>query len=320
MFFSVIIPLFDKGSYLSETIRSISAQSFSDFEIIVVDDGSTDDSSNQVRAMNDPRLRLMSQDNAGPGPARNLGCESARGEWLAFIDADDVWAANHLAVLRDLILSAPDCNVVATTSRQFDDSQIFPAQMANQDVIHRVDYLADGGERFVHTSSIAIRKATFFEIGKFGAFFPGEDTELWVRLALQYPFVISTANTSGYRRATNGIMEQLEKLNEPPVGPGEAPAQVFLEAALMNPDFALRHAAIRAYLDRARLRVAKIALVRGYPSVARSHLKAITSQRKTLAGAYLALTLIPGPIFRTIVWSLAARRRIYQRFSKTVSS
>lgn len=304
--------MYNKRLYIGETVGSVLAQSLSDFEIIVVDDGSTDGSLEAVRALTDPRLKLICQDNAGPGPARNRGAEAAAGEWLAFLDADDIWTVDHLAVLKDLILSTSGSNVVATTSREFRDLQGSPGRIRDQNFSCQIDYLADGGERSVHTSSIAIRKSAFFEIGKFGRFFPGEDTELWVRLALKYPFVISTTNTSGYRRATNGIMEQLEKLNEPPAGPGEAPVQLVLENALKNPDYTLRHAAIHAYLDRARCRVAKIALVRGYPAIARNHLRAMTTQKENSAVAYLALTWIPGPVFKATVRLLAARRRIYQ--------
>lgn len=319
MFFSVIIPLFNKQCFIADTIASVSAQDFTDFEIIVVDDGSTDKSLDEARAIPDRRLRLIQQENAGPGVARNRGAAAAQGDWLAFINADDVWAINHLSVLKELITDAPPANVVATTSRQFRNEEMEPTQRAmDEDRRCQIDYLADAGERFVHTSSIAIRREVFLDTGGFGAFCPGEDTELWVRLALEHPFVISTATTSGYRRATDGIMEQLEQLNEPPAGPGEAPVQVTLERALKDPKYALRHSAIRAYLDRARQRIAKIALVRGYPDVARKHLRALTSKGKMAATAYMALTWIPGPIFKVLVRSVSARRKVYRRLTASV--
>lgn len=260
-------------------------------------------------AITDPRMRLICQDNAGPGPARNRGVMAARGDWLAFIDADDVWTTNHLTELRDVIVSNPSSAVVSTTSRQFNDSDPgFLYKLVGKSSCRQIDYLADAGEQFVHASSIAIRRSTFLEIGGFGEFYPGEDTELWVRLALEHSFAISSATTSGYRRATNGIMEQLEKLNDPPADPGKSPVQATLERALENPRYALRRLAIHAYLDRARNRVAKIALLRGYPIVARKHLRAKTSNRKIMSNVYLAMTWIPGPVFKLFLPLLAIKR------------
>jgi hypothetical protein len=307
MLFSVIIPLHNKKLYIEDTVLSVTRQCYSDFEIIIVDDESTDGSIDELGTVDDSRVRLISQKNAGPGMARNRGAAAAAGDWLAFIDADDMWAVNHLAVLSHLISSSPRANVVSTTSREFRHPDAFPAyESVSEDVAFEIDYLADEGERFVHASSIAIRRSTFLKTGGFGAFFPGEDTELWVRLALDNRFVISGATTSGYRRATGGIMEQLEKLNAPPADPGVAPAQITLGRALENPNYASRHAAINTYLDRARSRIAKIALVRGYPIIARRHLRSMTTNKHLKYRAYLALTWIPSPVLRWLLMAFSA--------------
>jgi hypothetical protein len=93
---SIVIPLYNKAPYVRRTLDSISGQTFSDFEVIVVDDGSTDDGAAIVRDYSDQRLRLISQANAGPGPARNTGAAQARGELIAFLDADDEWLPSYL--------------------------------------------------------------------------------------------------------------------------------------------------------------------------------------------------------------------------------
>lgn len=94
---SVIVPLFNKAPYIGRALRSIAAQTFTDFEIIVVDDGSTDGGSEIVEQFGDRRLRLITQQNAGPGAARNRGLNEARGEFVAFLDADDEWLPDYLA-------------------------------------------------------------------------------------------------------------------------------------------------------------------------------------------------------------------------------
>lgn len=93
----MIVPLYNKARYVERCLESIFSQSFVDFEIIVVDDGSTDDGAERVRRYRDQRLRLLSQANSGPGSARNRGARAAEGSVLAFLDADDAWDPDYLA-------------------------------------------------------------------------------------------------------------------------------------------------------------------------------------------------------------------------------
>ena len=95
---SVVVPLYNKARFIGRCLDSILAQSFSDFEVIVVDDGSTDASLELARVyQRDPRVRVVSQQNAGPGAARNRGAQESRGEFLAPLDADDAWEVNYLS-------------------------------------------------------------------------------------------------------------------------------------------------------------------------------------------------------------------------------
>lgn len=94
---SVIVPLYNKSAWIERCLDSIARQSYRDFEVIVVDDGSTDDSAAKVENRADPRVRLIRQANAGPGAARNRGVSEARGELMAMLDADDAWDAEYLA-------------------------------------------------------------------------------------------------------------------------------------------------------------------------------------------------------------------------------
>jgi hypothetical protein len=93
---SVIIPLFNKAPYVARALASVTRQNFTDFELIVVDDGSTDEGPGIVEAYDDSRIRLITQENAGPGAARNRGLAEAQGELIAFLDADDEWFPGYL--------------------------------------------------------------------------------------------------------------------------------------------------------------------------------------------------------------------------------
>lgn len=89
MLISVIIPLYNKEAAIAQSLKSVLSQEYDDFEVVIVDDGSTDDSVAIVEAMNDTRIRLIKQVNGGPSKARNTGVKNAKGEWVLFIDADD---------------------------------------------------------------------------------------------------------------------------------------------------------------------------------------------------------------------------------------
>ena len=93
---AVIVPVYNKGPYLARCLRSIFAQRLQDFELIIVDDGSTDDSMDVATSFQDPRITLLRQSNSGPGAARNAGIHAAQSEICAFLDADDEWQPDYL--------------------------------------------------------------------------------------------------------------------------------------------------------------------------------------------------------------------------------
>lgn len=86
---TVVIPLYNKEASIAQSLKSVLSQEYDDFEVVIVDDGSTDGSVSRVEAMNNPRIRLIKQENGGPSKARNTGVKNAKGEWVLFLDADD---------------------------------------------------------------------------------------------------------------------------------------------------------------------------------------------------------------------------------------
>jgi glycosyltransferase involved in cell wall biosynthesis len=110
---SIITPLHDKGPFIGDTIRSVLAQTMEDWEMIIVENGSSDDGPAKVCSFNDTRIRLIVSDKTGPGAARNLGISHASGEWVLFLDADDLLEGKHLSNLLSLTKLSPDAGILA---------------------------------------------------------------------------------------------------------------------------------------------------------------------------------------------------------------
>lgn len=109
---SIIIPLYNKESVIKHTVRSVLEQSYKDFELIIVDDGSTDDSVKVVNGFFDSRIHLIHQKNGGPGKARNTGMTYAKGDWILFLDADDELAEGALELLVNKVVSHSEANII----------------------------------------------------------------------------------------------------------------------------------------------------------------------------------------------------------------
>ena len=117
---SVVIPVYNKCEYIKETIKSVLVQDFNAYEIIVVDDGSTDDSFGVVMAIEDPRLHVFSQSNSGVERARNFGFSKSVGSFIVFLDADDLMSCNRLSKQLELFNSDEDLVLVGTWANVID--------------------------------------------------------------------------------------------------------------------------------------------------------------------------------------------------------
>lgn len=118
-YFSVVIPAYNVQNYIKQTLESVFNQTFTDFEIIVVNDGSTDRTLEVLKGINDPRLRIINQDNGGECRARNRGMSEAAGRYLAFLDADDVWIPYHLKFAYEFFESHSTASWYVTISKGF---------------------------------------------------------------------------------------------------------------------------------------------------------------------------------------------------------
>ena len=221
--FSVVVPVFNKVQTLRRTIDRALAQNFADFELIVIDDGSTDGSIDSLASIADPRLRILAQDNRGPGDARNRGIAEAQHDWIAFLDGDDIWHPDHLAELDRIRKRHPVAALIGTSFVDSDFRGRFTWSGTEQGRIESISYLeeiATNGKVFF-TSSAAARREVLRTLGGFGAFPRGEDSELWVRIDLAYSIARSTRSTVVHLHGTGGITEspRLPWPGDVPAGP-----------------------------------------------------------------------------------------------------
>jgi glycosyltransferase involved in cell wall biosynthesis len=206
---AVAIPLYNKASAIQRTLESVRGQIVAPKEVVVIDDGSRDDSAARAEEVgSDIRgFKLVRQKNSGPGVARNRCAAEGTSAWIAYLDADDIWYADHLSELRELARLFPDASMVATSYNETGRS----VQAKDR---HRrlIDYFADeaAGRVPFFTSTVMIKRKSFeaaggYPVGKT----LGEDLALWGRLALQGPIAVSSYVTCVYQHADGGLSHTL---------------------------------------------------------------------------------------------------------------
>lgn len=188
MRFSVIIPLYNKEAYVRKALESVIAQTFKDFECIVVDDGSTDNSADVVRELVNDRFRLIRQPNAGVAAARNNGVKASKGEYVCFLDADDWWEPNFLEEMDRLIKEYPDAGLYATNYVYYKPGKTHVASKLKRGYMNYPEaYLRSGAMPVTSITTCMLRKV-FDETGGFPVGIKlGEDFLLWAKTALHYP-------------------------------------------------------------------------------------------------------------------------------------
>ncbi len=207
--FSVIIPLYNKQNYIKRTIESVLNQTIKDFEILIIDDGSTDDSVNIVASITDGRVRLIRQRNRGVSAARNNGIKNATGKYVCFLDADDIWADDFLEVSNKLFNEFPDIGV-ACPSYQVDYGNriIHPkwrsVSLKQDGLVTDFFEMATAPFWICNSSCIAVKKSVLMQLDRW---FPEnetvyEDFDLWIRLGAMCTVAHSNKVCSTYKRIT----------------------------------------------------------------------------------------------------------------------
>ena len=189
---SAIIPVHNYAQYIFEALDSVLKQTYKNIEIIVVDDGSTDDTKAIVGGYIEKyadRIRYFYQENKGPGVARNLGIKQSKGQYIAFLDADDIWLSKKLQLQIDLFEKEPTLGFIHTNHTLFNLKEV----VANHKfAVNSKRHLS--GEIFpyllreciVRTSTAVIKRECISSIGFFETTFSGEDYDFWLRAAKKY--------------------------------------------------------------------------------------------------------------------------------------
>jgi glycosyltransferase involved in cell wall biosynthesis len=188
--FSIIIPLYNKSAYIEKAVKSVLAQTFAHFELIIVNDGSTDESVNIVQQFTDLRIRIINQPNLGVSSARNKGINKASYDYIAFLDADDWWDKNFLEEMNNLIEEVPEaglygCNYFHVKNKQ---NRLSKVGLSEGFKFGYINYFNTYSNTFAvpfNCSFVVVKKQVLLENDGFNHNLKfGEDFDLWVRIAL----------------------------------------------------------------------------------------------------------------------------------------
>jgi glycosyltransferase involved in cell wall biosynthesis len=257
MRFSVIIPLFNKAPYIEKALRSVLAQTFTDYELIVVDDGSQDDSANvaeKVLAESVIRHQLIHQDNAGVSCARNRGVANSQGEYLCFFDADDWWAPTFLAEMSTLIDEYPEAGIYGTgytiVNERKHKTRKAPVGVESGFEKGYINYCKVYAKTLampLTSISVAIPRGVFEEMKGFPAGIKlGEDFLLWIKIALEHKVAFLNKPLAFYNQDVEAVNRGVIRKGYDPDSFMTFHFDQFEEEEKKNPD-------LKVLLDRLRV-------------------------------------------------------------------
>lgn len=310
---SVIIPLYNKALYIERAIQSILRQTFLPQEIIVINDGSIDDSANIVKQIDSKKIKLISTINQGECAARNLGINKSRYDLVAFLDADDEWKPGFLEQIKVLIDNFPNCGAYATSFDVIVDNK--EVQYPKMEGIPPFPWIGILQNYFkiiqtqypFYSSSIVIPKAILNKIGGFPVGVQrGGDLITWEKIGLDYPIAYSPSRQVIYHaEACNRVCNTI-KIN----AEIETDRQKFLRGILSegNIDEEIRRD-LTDYYVLALLTSAKTAIMAGKPAFAKPFLERAKKNQKYRTQWYLlkVISFIPS---RLLCYLISIKKRV----------
>lgn len=310
--FTVVIPLYNKAAEICATLDSVFAQRYTDFEVVVIDDGSTDQSAALVKAFSDPRLRLVSQKNQGVGPARNRGVQESDSPYIAFLDADDYWYPDHLKNLSTLIQRFPEAKWMATAyEKAFTTSLVkavdTPLRLKENGWQGPVeDFFAMAKKDApAWTSAMCFSKEFFETLGGFNpeiTMGAGEDTDLWIRAALTQPMYWVNSVTARHQQFSSNRVSHAPTLKRKFINLDR------YEALAQN------NKSLKIYLDLNRYSIGLKYKMAGDQARAKTYFQAL--DKSSLNSRQQVLMGLPGGVLRFGLWV----QRFLARFGLRLSA
>ena len=206
---SVVIPTYNNAAHVADAVRSVLDQTYANRQVIVVDDGSTDDTPAVLASFRD-RVRCVRKKNEGAAAARNMGVHLAQGSYVAFLDADDLWAPTKLREQVDVLLASPEFPVVHADSAVIDASgnvvkeSAAPGRQTKNGKVFRQFFLCPIS--LILTSTVLIRKDCFDKVGLFDPRYPVfQDYDFFLRLAWEYPVYYLARPLASYRLSPGSL-------------------------------------------------------------------------------------------------------------------
>lgn len=211
-FFSIVMPLYNKENYVKETIDTVKNQTFQNFELVIINDGSTDKSSTIVEEIDDSRIRLINQKNSGVSVARNNGIKLAKADYIVFLDSDDIWLPMFLQTIYEMIKQFKEVGLYATAYKKRDkngnEGTIKIECLKKENSIEIIPNYFESivrGDNLVWTSAVCIPKKIFEEND---IWFPegekyGEDQYVWARIAMIFDICFNITPCAIYKLETD---------------------------------------------------------------------------------------------------------------------
>lgn len=215
---SVVIPTFNRAAFIADALQSVLNQTFQDFEIIVVDDGSTDDTAQIVQHVGDTRVRYLYQENRGVSAALNTGWRAARGEYIARLDSDDMWLPTLLQELVNTLDADPTLGVAYARAQGMNaQGEPLPQLLGARERFPGDTLASLVYSDFVCPMAVIIRRAALEQVGGYDeSLFATEDWDVWIRIAQSYRIAYVPRVLARYRfhaqNLTRSDSAQMERL------------------------------------------------------------------------------------------------------------
>lgn len=220
--FSVTIAVYNKEKHIAQTLESVLAQTFTDFEIIIVNDGSTDNSEAIINSFDDKRIHYFTQENQGAAAGRNAAINKATAPFIALLDADDLWEPIYLETINSLIDSYPTEKVfacaVAIETRKKTVNSTYSIQNIIPNKTYTLDYFESSFSNTILTSSsTVIHKNVIEKVGFYDETIKsGQDTDLWIRLGIDFKIIFTNKTLVTYTYFPQSLSNQTKKIKDKP--------------------------------------------------------------------------------------------------------